>query len=121
MTRFLVALLFCVVTATPVLAESPALYFSALPELPIPAGLTEEAHSAIRFDQPEGRIIALKADGSAPPSQITDFYSKTLPSLGWKADPNATGRYVRGNETLIIETRALPDGNTRLKILVRPL
>lgn len=106
-------------------AESVHLYFSALPELPIPANMHEDEDSAVRFDQPEGRIITLQASGSVKPNEITDFYTKTLPSLGWTFHPDAksapgTGYYSRGAEVLLMEIRPSEGGISRLNVLLRP-
>lgn len=93
-------------------------YFSALPDLPLPAAMAEEANSAVRFDQPEGRVIVLQASGTAQPTYIKGFYQRTLPALGWKeAGPD---RYLRAQESLTIRVNPLDASHNRLHILVKP-
>lgn len=102
-------------------------YFSAFPELPLPPLMQENADSAVRFDQPEGRIITLQANGAVKPSQIIDFYDKALPSLGWTRHSVAAGKtsgkkfwYSRDAEVLFFEIKALNGGSSRLNVLLRP-
>lgn len=93
-------------------------YFSALRELPVASGLTEDRQSAVRFDQPEGRIIVLQASGRQTASEIQGFYSNTLPALGWK---NLGGnRYARKGEILSLEVKPLQQGWNRANILLQP-
>lgn len=119
--RPVIALLFALSLALsvagPALAEKPA-YFSALSDLPVAPSLREEPGSAVRFDQPEGRIIVLQAVGTAEPSDIMEFYAKTLPALGWTL--KAPGQYVRDREVLLLDVKPGPDGNNRLRLLLRP-
>jgi hypothetical protein len=104
------------------LVVSPAFaatsYFSALPELPLPPQMMEDQGSAVRFDQPEGRVIVLQASGTAQPSGINDFYLKTLPALGWKNEGN--GRFTRTKEALILDVKPLDKTHNRLNILLKP-
>jgi len=118
--RLIFALLF-VLACSPVLAADTA-YFSALPDLPLAPGLTEEADSAVRFDQPEGRIVVLQAVGAAQVSDIMNFYAKTLPALGWTM--KAPGQYSRDKEVLQMEVKpaqaAAKGRQTRLQVMLRP-
>ena len=120
MNRFL-ALLLLIFFSHPAFAAGTA-YFSALEELPVAPGMTEEAQSAVRFDQPEGRIIVLQALGRMGEPEISAFYGKTLPALGWKA--MGGNRYARGGEILSLEVRPLENAGrgagNRLNILLRP-
>ena len=113
--RLLIALL-CLLTA-PAFAGGTQ-YFSALPDLPLAPNLAEEADSAVRFDQPEGRIIILQATGKAQAPEINGFYYKTLPALGWKqADAN---RFTREHESLTFDIKPLANGQNRLNVMVKP-
>lgn len=117
---FVLMLLF----AAPSMAGQAA-YFSALPELPVATGMAEVPGTAVRFDQPEGRIIVLQAVGRASVNDIKAFYHNTLPALGWQE--KGENRFVRKGdgqaETLLLETRVDKGKNgagTRLNVLVRP-
>jgi hypothetical protein len=113
--RFLLALL-CLF-AVPAFAASTT-YFSDLPDLPVAPHLVEDPDSAVRFDQPEGRVIVLQASGNAQANEINNFYAMTLPALGWKSAGN--NRYIRAKETLTLDVKSAGSGQTRLNILVKP-
>jgi hypothetical protein len=113
--RYLIALL-CLF-ALPAFAASTA-YFSALPDLPLAPNLNEEAGSAVRFDQPEGRIIILQATGKSQAPEINGFYYKTLPALGWKQQDG--NRYTRDRESLTWDVKPMGNGQNRLNVLVKP-
>lgn len=102
-------------------------YFSALPELPVPPLMREDADNAVRFDQPEGRIITLRALGPAKSGEIVEFYNKTMPALGWERHSvKSTDKrvektyYTREKEVLLMEINTLKDGSSRLNVLLRP-
>lgn len=110
-------------------------YFSAFPELPIPAHMTENPDSAVRFDQPDGRIITLQAVGRVNSDEVIEFYHKTMPALGWArnavdADSAARGgkadkttrraSYTRDKEVLFFEINNLANGSVRVNVLLRP-
>lgn len=102
-------------------------YFSALPELPVPPLMQEDADNAVRFDQPEGRIITLQAVGPVKANEVTEFYAKTMPALGWERH-SVTSKdksvektyYTREKEVLLMEINVLKDGSSRLNVLLRP-
>ena len=94
-------------------------YFSAVPDLPIAPVLAEAPGSAVGFDQPEGRIVVLQAEGESDAAAILGFYARTLPALGWQRQ--APGRYSRGREILLLEVKKTAGRLTRLNIMVRPL
>ncbi len=61
-------------------------YLSAVPDIPLAAGLEELAEGTLIFDKPQGRIVQLTAalgvDMKA--GDIRAFYVKSLPNLGWQ-------------------------------------
>lgn len=118
--RILLTLLFIYMSVPAFAAETA--YFSALREMPVAPNLTEDVNSAVRFDQPEGRIIVMQASGFAQSAEITDFYNKTLPALGWKS--TGTNSFSRDQEVLILDIKPLNTNGTksgnRLNILVKP-
>lgn len=93
-------------------------YFSAMPDLPLPPGMSENTDDTVRFDQPEARVIALRAHGKIQISDIKQFYIQTLPALGWK--PTGGNRFVREDEVLELDAVSRSDGMTALRILVNP-
>lgn len=110
-------------------------YFSAFPELPIPPNMQEDADNAVRFDQPEGRVITLQASGAVSPSDIVDFYDKTMPALGWTrhsldtsgvsidesgSKPLRKAYFTRDKELLFFEINGLGNGQARMNVLLRP-
>lgn len=122
--RFILARVFIFV-ALPAFAISKAEsahYFSTLTEMPVPPGMTEEAQSAVNFDQPEGRVIVLQAVGQGRdlPQSALRFYRATLPALGWKSGEQ--GVYRRNGEKLVLEMQEIPGkpGWQRLNIRIQP-
>lgn len=115
MNLFLIPLLLLI--AFPAFAAGTQ-YFSAMPDLPLPAGLSEDTNSAVRFDQPEGRVIVLEASGTAQAYDITKFYQATLPALGWKSV--GQNRFIRDEETMTIDIKSLGGAHNRLNILLKP-
>lgn len=97
MSRFALAVaLFC---ATPAFAQTA--YFSALDELPLPPGFSESAPPGV-FEAPEGRILAMSAEGGGEGLAVRDFYDEALPALGWTANVREDGglEFRRGRERL---------------------
>lgn len=101
----------------PVLAADQT-YFSALPDIPLMAGMEEVEDQTFVFDKAEGRVI-----GTAGfLSQKTDinpleFYSKILEELGWR--PLKTGVFVRNGEQLNVNIETFPQG-ILVKLQVSP-
>lgn len=92
---FIIALLF----AAPAFAQTA--YFSALDDLPLPPGFSESAPPGL-FEAPEGRILAMSAEGAGEGLAVRDFYYETLPALGWAPAQSADGalKFRRGRERL---------------------
>jgi hypothetical protein len=101
--------------AAPAFAD--AAYFAAIEDLPLPPGFTEVAGET-SFESAEGRIVLAVAEGRASASQIRDFYSASLPELGWAFSPHPEGALVfqRGRETLTFTVR---EGAQRTRLSVR--
>lgn len=80
-----------VLTLTSARAEG---YLSALPDMPLAAGLAELPEETLVFDKPEGRIIRASATRAAgiSDSAIARFYIATLPNLGWQAPKDKAAR-----------------------------
>jgi len=94
-------------------AQSPA-FLSAIEDLPLMPGLTEDVDGALQFDTANGRIAEITASGVASPSAVTDFYRRTLPQLGWQQVAPAS--YQREGEVLAIDVVEL--GANRIEVEV---
>ncbi len=66
------------------IAAEPA-YLAAVEDMPLPAGLVEDAAAGMAFDKPEGRIVEAVVRGAGSVPQVVAFYRNTLPALGWHA------------------------------------
>lgn len=80
-------------------ADNFAVGFEDLPLMP---GLTQVEDATVTFDTPAGRIIRTDAVAEKKSVEdITAFYAKTLPALGWKRQTDTV--YIRENEKLTIK------------------
>ena len=70
-------------------------------DLPLAPMLTPVAEGSVVFDSPSGRIVEAIAYGNTSRNIVTEFYTKTLPELGWKS-LDAT-HYHREGERLVID------------------
>lgn len=59
-------------------------FFSAVDDLPLMPGLTEQPAESMVFDKPGGRIVEVVARGAVSITAVRDFYRATLPRLGWQ-------------------------------------
>jgi len=78
-----------------------ASYLAAVSDLPLPDGLTEAQEKSTVFDSPVGRIVTAYATGQVSAAAVHDFYSATLPQLGW--EKSTAGNWRRQHETLKID------------------
>jgi hypothetical protein len=76
-------------------------YFSAIADLPVADGLTEQKDKSTVFDAPLGRIVTAYATGKVDADQVRDFYDSALPPLGW--EKTGEGTFHRKAETLKID------------------
>lgn len=72
-------------------------YLPGTEDVPLMEGL-ELVEDPIIFDKLEGRLVTLQAQGTISQKDITQFYAKTLPNLGWKKKTDFL--YVREGECL---------------------
>ena len=91
-------------------ATAQGLFFSAIDDLPLMDGLNEAEGGAMVFDSPSGRIVEALSSGKVNRQQVTQFYSETLPQLGWLE--TTPGYFVREGEALKIEFPTPPAGVT---------
>ena len=95
-------------------------FLSILPEIPLPAGFVEYTEEAIVFDKPEGRIAEAAAFATLETDKATveQFYSDTLPSLGWQAVGDWV--WLRDGEQLTVEVSQEATG-VQVRFLLRPV
>ncbi len=89
-----------VLLAAPAFAETR--YFAEIPDLPMPAGFAQQG-GAVAFENGQGRIIVVAAEGAGEMLAVRDFYYDTLPQLGWgESVEGSAAVFVRGRERLTI-------------------
>lgn len=76
-------------------------YLTAVEDLPLAQGLTEQKDKTTVFDAPVGKIVTAYATGNVKAADIVNFYDSTLPQLGWER--TASGTYRRKAQTLKID------------------
>ena len=86
MIRQLHRIALLLILAAPNLARADDVGFVGdFDDLPLAAGLVEIVGAGVVFDTPEGRIIERYANGNADAEAVADFYTETLPALGWQS------------------------------------
>jgi len=86
-------------------------------DVPLMPGLVPVAGSALTFDKPEGRIVEAQASGKVSRAAVHQFYTETLPQLGWK--PAGTEAWRREHETLRLDVRGR-DGDLTVGFTLSP-
>ena len=92
-------------------------------DVPLMAGLVEEAESALVFEVPGGRVIDATAAGPVSEAAVRRFYGKTLPQLGWEPGAGKEGpdQYRREGEGLVLEIAPDGGGGTRVRFRLNPI
>ena len=70
-------------------------------DLPLMTGLSQVVGNSILFDTPQGRIVQATAVGTVSQSSVLQFYTETLPQLGWTIVDDT--EFQREGETLKVE------------------
>ncbi len=114
MIRFLTIIVVAVMMLSASVQAAEQRFFSNISDLPLMSGLYELPDAAVVFDKEEGRIVESAAAGEGVHhTQVIDFYTKTLPQLGWvvvsSAPAAGVGLYQRNGEMLSLTAR--PEGN----------
>ena len=109
--------LLLVAAATVTDAAEGTVFVSGIDDLPLMAGLSETAGSALVFDSPAGRIVEAEATGAVLRGDVLRFYGATLPELGWNRDGEMT--FSRQRETLRLEITDQP-GVIAVKFILAP-
>lgn len=79
-------------------AHAASGFLSIAEDVPLMPGLAENADAAAVFDKPSGRIANAEAKGAVSANAVRQFYSATLPQLGWQS--LGTEQYRRDRERL---------------------
>ncbi len=98
--------------------DSPPVFLSAMPDVPVMQGLRELPEHGVMFDKPGGRIIESVAQvDSGSWAQIQSYYREALPQLGWSILSDDI--YVRGDESLHLEFEEI-DADNFVRITIAP-
>ncbi|MDA0228839.1 MAG: hypothetical protein O3B21_01490 [Proteobacteria bacterium] len=65
-------------------ADDTAAFLTAIDEVPLMAGLTEEQTPALDFDKPDGRLVETYAYGEVTAEEAGAFYRAVMPEFGWQ-------------------------------------
>ena len=98
-------------------AEGQAPFVAGLEDVPLMSGLTVAPQGGVTFDTPQGRIVEAVAHGTVSGAAVMNFYTKTLPQLGWDGAPGGVWR--REGETLKIEI-GRQGGRLEVRFLLTP-
>ncbi|MBT3172456.1 MAG: hypothetical protein HN333_13625 [Rhodospirillaceae bacterium] len=73
------------VTFSPAWADDEqAVFLSAIEDVPLMAGLTEDRAAALEFDKPDGRLVEAYAYGEIGKQAASIFYTNVMPEFGWQ-------------------------------------
>lgn len=96
------------------LAES---FLVGFEDIPVMEGLTAAEAPDVEFDTPLGRIVEVYATGQVTREKVSQFYEKTLPSLGWIKSKENT--YTREVERFVLDFFG-QDGNLTIRFTLAP-
>ena len=99
------------------LKSQPAAFVSVIPDLPLMAGLTEDAGAAVVFETASGRIAEAHASGALARQEVLKFYQATLPQLGWHILSDT--RFQREGEVLSLEVLTVKGASKDIAVQFR--
>ncbi|MBT6442626.1 MAG: hypothetical protein HOK61_09395 [Alphaproteobacteria bacterium] len=93
-------------------ASADVSFLSALEDVPLMPGLTEDKAQGVVFDTPDGRIVESVANGKVAVDRVKQFYAAVLPQLGWQSLNDLAGdmAYGREGEVLAMTVRLVQGG-----------
>lgn len=95
-------------------------FLSRLADVPLMSGLRELLDDAVVFDKPEGLIVeAVAVSGTLALSAVEEFYSRTLPGMGWVEKGSLLFDRQGQRLRLIVEPRE--SGGCRVSYLLFPV
>ncbi len=92
-------------------------YLPGTEDLPLMTGL-DLVEDPVVFDKMEGRLVTLQAQGDISQKIICEFYSKTLPNLGWKRKTDTL--YERDGECLRLSFESSNSKKTLVTFEISP-
>lgn len=95
------AVLGCLLATASAFADDPDEFVAGIEDLPVMPGLMVMEDEGVVFDKPSGRIVEAYAFGAVEEGEVSAFYARTLPQLGWEAV--AGQRFQREGEVLTLE------------------
>ncbi len=121
--RFLSAFLLIAVLAMPRFAAAGGNadgFVDGIEDLPLMSGLAETEGGSLIFDSAAGRVVEAYAVGAVDAAEVTAFYGRSLPQLGWtQVGPTM---FRREGEILVIEyiDEAAGSGPLTVRFAVSP-
>ena len=83
------------------LAPAAPAFLAGFEDVPLMPGLTEDKVAGLLFDKPGGRIVEARASGLVSARAVREFYTETMPQLGWTGIGEL--RFRREGEMLRLE------------------
>lgn len=80
-----------------------ATFLAGTEDVPLPRFLQIDETETFAFDTDEGKLFISKGYTEQSAKQIIDFYTQTLPQLGWTQQKDNS--FVREGDTLCITTQ----------------
>ncbi len=80
-------------------------FLKGIEDIPSFKGMTYVEESLVMFDKVDGRLVSTEIQGQYNYNEVSMFYNRILPNLGWKM--HGTNRFIRGNELLELEYKVL--------------
>lgn len=98
--------------------SAKAVFFEALPDIPVMPGFQDMTQSILVFDKPGGQVVEASAWSThVSADEVIGYYDQALSPLGWVR--SGTGVYGRGGDVLRLEITKMAAG-TILKVTVMP-
>ena len=80
-------------------------FLKAMEDVPLPKGMIEQGEPMV-FESEQGRVVKASAQGNVGATEISSFYTASLPALGWKPVETPNGMtFEREKERLTISVR----------------
>ena len=76
-------------------------FLKGLEDIPLYKSMTHVENSLVMFDKINGRFVSTEITGPYKYEEVSNFYNKILPNLGWKITNN--NLFERGTESLRLE------------------
>jgi len=99
-------------------------FVDELENVPLPTSFIQNKEKSLVFDTPEGRIIEIYTKGRGDKQSVIDFYTESMPNLGWKIAKNHNSkvalRYIKDGEKLDIKISNAEKYNLNLTFELSP-